>query len=140
MKIIIFTIIFSAWLNLAFTQNTATGKTNTQSIESIKVPEFTDLEIKTFFISYHAQKAGFLKAVRQNNKPAIQAAFEKDVSNSDKITKMLEKTKASGTAEYGKLLRYIEQLIPFTNEIIQSPYVKELSKEYLKNYQKTKKQ
>ena len=49
---------------------------------------------------------------------------------------MLEKTKASGTAEYVKLLKYIEQLKPFTNEIIQSPYVKELSKEYLKNYQK----
>ena len=67
MKIIIFTIVFSAWLNIAFTQNTATGKTNTQRIESIKVPEFIDPEVKTFFISYHAQRADFLKAVRQNN-------------------------------------------------------------------------
>jgi hypothetical protein len=138
MKIIIFAIICSAWLNTAFTQNTATDKTTTQSIESIKVPEFTDPEVKTFFISYHAQRAGFLKAVRQNNKPAIKAAFEKDVANADKITKMVEKTKASGTAEHGKLLNYIQKLIPFTNEINQSPYVKELSKEYLKNYQKNK--
>ena len=138
MKMIIFTLIFVTCITAGFSQNTATGKTNTQSIESIKVPEFTDPEVKTFFVSYHAQRAGFLKSVRQNNKPAIKAAFEKDVSNTDKITKMIEKTKASGTPEYAKLLKYIEQLIPFTNEINQSTYVKELSKEYLKNYQKSK--
>lgn len=138
MKIIIFTILFSAWLNAAFTQNTATGKTNTQSLENIKVPEFTDPEIKTFYISYHAQLGNYLKVVRQNNKPDIKEAFEKDVSNSDKIVKMLEKAKASGPVEYKKLLTYINQIKPFLSEIRQSPYVKELSKEYLKNYQKTK--
>jgi hypothetical protein len=136
MKIMIFTILFSTWMNVAFTQNTATAKTNTQSMESIKVPEFTDPAVKTFFLAYHTQRTDFLKAVRQNNKPAIKAAFDKDVANTDNITKMTAKTKASGTAEYGKLLKYIEKVIPFTNEINQSPYVKELSKEYLKNYRK----
>ena len=137
MKIIFFAILFSTWMNAAFTQTTATGKTNTQSIESIKVPEFTDPEVKTFFVSYHAQRADYLKAVRQNNTPAIKAAFDKDVANTDNITKMIAKTKASGAAEQSKLLRYIQKLIPFTNEINQSPYVKELSNEYLKNYKKT---
>ena len=136
MKIIIFTILFSTWMNVAFTQNTAPAKTNTQGMESVKVPEFTDPEVKTFFLSYHAQRADYLKAVRQNNKPAIKAAFDRDVANTDNITKMIAKTKASGTAEHGKLLKYIQKVIPFTNEINQSPYVKELSKEYLKNYQK----
>ena len=114
-------------MNAVFTQNTGTGKTNTQGMESIKVPEFTDLEVKIFFISYHAQRAGFLKAVRQNNKPAMKAAFEKDVANTGKMTKMAEKIKASGTAGYGKLLNYIGKVIPFTNEVNRSLYIKELS-------------
>ena len=79
---IIFIMLFSVWTNASFAQNTAPAKTITQSIRSIKIAELTDPEVKTFFISYHAQRTG---------------------------------------------------LVPFTNEIIQSPYVKELSKEYLKN-------
>lgn len=130
MKIILLTILFSAWINAGFTQ----------SMESIKVPDFTDPEVKTLVQSYHAQRDDYLKAVRQNNKQAIKTAFEKDVASTDKITNMIAKTKASGAAEHGKLLKYIENLIPFTNEINQSSYVKELTKEYLKNYEKNKKQ
>ena len=119
----------------ALAQNATVAKTNSLSIESIKVPNFTDAELLTFYTSYHTNLINYLKAVRQNNKPSIKAAFDKDVANFDKIVKMNEKARASA-AEHRKLLDYITQTKPFIKEISQHPYVKELSTAYLKNYKK----
>ncbi len=135
MKKILLSGLLCLLLNVGFTQN-ITANSNSQSLENVKVPDFSNLEIRDSFISYQNNLINYLKVVKQNNKPAIKAAFDKDVSNFDKMQKMLEKAKASGSAEYKKLLAYLNQTKPYIKEISQSPYVKELSKEYLKKYEK----
>jgi len=135
MKIILFTIVFSFFINTSFAQNKAAVKSNTQSIKSIKVPDFADAELLTFYTSYHNNLIKYLKAVRQNNRPAIKVAFDKDVSSFDKIVKMNERASASA-AEHRKLLDYLILTKPFIKEISQHPYVKELSAAYLKTYNK----
>ncbi len=133
MKILLFTILLSACMHAGFTQNAMPP--NSQNLESIKVPDFSDPEIKVFFVAYHANLGNYLKAVRQNNKSAIKTFFDKDVSNFEKITKIMEKAR-SIPAEHKKALTYLTQTKPYIKEISQHPYVKELSKEYLKNYEK----
>jgi len=135
MKYIFLTTIVSLWLNFGFTQNNSIPTSNTQSLENIQVPQFSDPEIHNFFTLYQNNLINYLKAVRQNNKPAIKAAFDKDVSNFDKIFKTIEKTK-SIPAEHKKALDYLTQTKPYITKMGQHPYVKELSKEYLKNYEK----
>ncbi|MEP6677466.1 MAG: hypothetical protein ABJA78_20055 [Ferruginibacter sp.] len=111
----------------------------TQGIESVKVPGFTDPEIKNFCVTRQAQLESYLKAVQQNNKPAIKAAFDKDVSlfSFEKVSKINEKAKVSGAAEYRKYLMYMKELSPFIREIGQHPYVKELSAAWIKNNKTT---
>ena len=125
MKTILFICTLCIYFNTAFTQ----------SIESVKVPGFADQEIKNFCIARQAQLGSYLKAVQQNDKAAIKAAFDKDVSvfSYDKVNKINEKVKADGAAEYRKYLMYMKQLSPFIREIGQHPYVKELSAAWLKN-------
>ncbi len=47
----------------------------------------------------------------------------------------MEKARSMPT-DHKKALTYLTQTKPYIKEIGQHPYVKELSKEYLKNYEK----
>ena len=121
MKIILFTILLGGWINTGFTKN----------IESIKVPDFTNSEVQSYFSAYQQRLVNYLKAVRQNIMPAIKAAFDKDVTYFDKTVKALEKARAN-SSDHKEALTYLTQTKPFIKEIISNSYVKELSAAYLK--------
>jgi hypothetical protein len=69
MKIIIFTILLCASINVGFTQPKI--KANTQSIENIKFPNFTAADVMLYFKGYRKDLGNLLSAVRQNNRKAI---------------------------------------------------------------------
>ncbi|MEO6405698.1 MAG: hypothetical protein ABIY51_04285 [Ferruginibacter sp.] len=125
MKSILFTILLSGCINSGFAQN----------IESIKVPGFSNSEVSSYFIAYQERLVNYLKAVRQNNKTAIRAAFDKDITYFDKTVKILEKAR-SMPADHKKALAYLSQTKPFIKEISGHPYVKELSAAYLKTQER----
>jgi hypothetical protein len=133
MKIIILTIILTAYMNAAFTQS-STAKTNTQSFESIKVPHFTNDDVLVFFSSYRVSLGDYLKAVRKNNKPAIKKQFDLNVQFGEETYDKLQKAQNVGPGEYQAAQDFLKQLTPFIKEISQHPYVRELSIAYLKTH------
>lgn len=134
MKTIILTIILTACINTAFTQPPAATKSNTQNFESLKVPHFTNDDVLVFFSSYRVSLGDYLKAVRQNNKPAIKKQFDLNVQFGEETYAKLQEAQTVGPEEHKKALDFVKQLKPFIKEISQHPYVKELSLAYLKTH------
>jgi hypothetical protein len=129
MKIIIFTILLSASINVGFTQSKI--KANTQSIESLKVPDFKDPQVKAYFNWHRSHVIKYVKAVRENNKPAIKGVFEEGISKAKESEAIIKKAESSGTVEYKKLQEYSRQVSSLMQEVSKSAYVQQLTKEYM---------
>ncbi len=129
MKIIFFTILLSATLNVGFTQPNI--KANSQSIENVKFPQFTNAQVMLYFKNFRRDLGDLLNAVRQNNRKAIWHSYDTFMEEDEEAYRYLQMASETGQQEHQMALDYLKQLRPFIKEISQHPYVKDLSAEYL---------
>ncbi len=129
MKIIIFTILLSASINVGLTQTKINA--NTQRIENVKFPHFTNGEVMIYFKNFRRDLGDLLIAVRQNNRKAIWHSYDSFMEDNEETYRHLQAASETGPAEHQMALDYLKQLKPFIKEISQHPYVKDLSAEYL---------
>lgn len=134
MKIIIFTIILSASINVGFAQPKL--KANTLRIENVKFPHFTNGEVMIYFKNFRRSLGDLLIAVRQNNRKAIWHSYDSFMEDNEETYRHLQIASETGQTEHQMALDYLKQLRPFITEISKHPYVKDLNEEYLAKHPK----
>ena len=125
-EIIFFTIIFSAFVNVAFTQNKANDKTDIQSEIKIKVPDFADREIKTFYTSYANHLIKCIDAIRKKNEAKATALFKNPGEQLVAREKILAIEIVKDDVEKQKYMQFAAEVYPYIKELERSPYYQKL--------------
>ena len=122
MKIIIFTILFSAWINAAFTQNTAPKKPSSQNTININLPNFADPATKQFYeaYTYYIKKA--VIAIRNKDEAAWKNLLKEEKQVDEKREQMM-KTKPTPD-DIKKKHEWNKQALPYMQDINQSEFNK----------------
>ena len=94
MKIILLTILFSAWINASFTQKTVPKKTSPQSAVNIQVSNFADPATKQFYEAYTYNIKKALTAIRNKDEAAWKNLLKEEKQLDAKREQMM-KTKST---------------------------------------------
>lgn len=100
---------------------------NPGAIINIKIPDFADPAVNTFYHAYIANIIEYVKAIRQKDKAKITAAMENDIQFYTKSGHMDDKAE-SNQAELQKVMDLTKQLQPYITEIMNSEYYNEEGK------------
>ena len=126
MKTIILTGTLCLFITCAFAQNTASDKTSSKSAISIKVPDFADPEIKTFYQAYSDHLIKCILAIREKNEAKVAALFKNPGEQLVSREKILAKEVVKNDAEKQKYMLWAAQVYPYIKELERSVYYQKM--------------
>ena len=126
MKTTILAFTLCLFINCAFTQGTTPNKKNSQSEISIKVPDFADPEIKSFYTTYSNHLIKCIKAIRQKDEESATALFKNPGEQLVARDKILAKEVVKNPKEKQKYMQFAAQVYPYIKEVQNSTYYQKL--------------
>ena len=121
MKKIILAFTLSLFVSSAFTQNTAS-----KSAITIKVPDFAQPHIKTFYTEYSNHLIKCIQAIREKNEAKATALFKNPGEQLVARSRILEKEVIMNPVEKQKWMQYAAQVYPYIKELERSSYYQKL--------------
>jgi hypothetical protein len=109
------------FLTSAFTQ-----KITSQSAISIKVPDFSDPEIKSFYTSYANHLIKCIYAIREKNESKVTALFKNPGEQLVAREKIVAKEVVKTSVEKQKYIQFAGQVYPYIKELERSPYYQKM--------------
>lgn len=114
---------------LALTLFLLTVTAFTQKTITIKVPDFADPQVKTFYNAYASHLVKCVEAIRQNDDAKATALFKKPGAQLVEQEKKLAKELVKNPAEKQKYVQFAEQAYPYLKEVKESAIYKKVSGE-----------
>lgn len=111
----------SLFLCKTFTQNTAS-----KNAIAIKVPDFAQPHIKTFYTEYSNHLIKCIKAIREKNEARATALFKDPGERLVGRSKILEKEVVMNPVEKEKWMEFAAQVYPYVKELERSLYYQKL--------------
>ena len=121
MKKIILAFTLSLLVSSAFTQNSAS-----KSPITIKVPDFAQPHIKTFYTEYSNHLIKCIQAIREKNEARATALFKKPGEQMVARSRILEKEVVMNPVEKQKWMQYAAQVYPYIKELERSSYYQKM--------------
>ncbi len=125
MKTLILTLTLSFFNIVAFTQ-IASREASSQSIVSIKVPDFADPEVKTFYQAYADHLIKCIQAIREKNETKVTALFKDPGEQLVAREKTLTQDVVKNSVEKQKYFQFAEQVYPYIKEVERSVYYQKM--------------
>ncbi len=120
MKKIIFAFVLTLSLSSAFTQ-----KTPPKSAITIKIPDFIQPDVKTFYTEYSNHLIKCINAIREKNEARAKSLFKEGEPMVAK-SKIIEKKLIMNPAEKQKWMQFAGQVYPLIKEMERSVYYQKL--------------
>ena len=105
----------------AFTQNETSQKTPV-----IKVPDFADPVVKSFYKSYADHLIKCIKAIREKNEAKATALFKNPGEQLVAQEKIVTKEVVKNPIEKQKYFQFAKQVSPYIKELQASAYYKKM--------------
>ena len=121
MKIVILAFAFCLFMSNAFTQIETSQKNPV-----IKVPDFADAGVKSFYQSYADHLIKCIKAIRAKDEAATKALFKNPGEHLVAREKILSKEVVKNASEKQKYMQLATQAYPYLKEVEQSEYYKKM--------------
>jgi hypothetical protein len=121
MKKIMLAFMLCFFMNNAFAQN-ETAK----EIQLIKVPDFADAEVKSFYQSYADHLIKCIKAIREKNEAKTMALFKNPGEHLVAREKIISKEIVKNTVEKEKYAQFAAQVYPYIKELENSECYKKM--------------
>lgn len=118
---IIFAFTLSLFVSSAFSQNSAS-----KSAITIKVPDFAQPHIKTFYTEYSNHLIKCIQAIREKNEAKATALFKNPGEQLVARSKILEKEVVMNPVEKQKWMQYAAQVYPYIKELERSSYYQKM--------------
>ena len=126
MRVIILTLAICLSTILAFGQDTTNQKKSSQSAITIKVPDFADPEIKSFYTTYSNHLIKCILAIREKNEAKATALFKDPGEQLVAREKIIVKELVKNPVEKQKYVQLAEQVYPYIKELERSAYYQKL--------------
>jgi hypothetical protein len=126
MKAILLTLTFCSLCVLGFSQDTAGQKARSQNITTIKVPDFADPGIKSFYTTYSKHLLKCIAAIREKNEAEAIRLFKDPGEQLVAREKIIAKELVKNAAEKQKYMELASQVYPYIKELEQSAYYKKI--------------
>ena len=117
MKIMTLAFAICLFMNQAVAQNEPP-----KEILAIKVPDFADATVKSFYQSYADHLIKCVKAIREKNETKATALFKDPGKQLVAKEKSLSKEVVKNAVEKQKYLQFAAQVYPYIKEVQQSEY------------------
>jgi hypothetical protein len=125
MKTLIFTLTLSLFTTLAFTQ-IPSEEAESRNVAAIKVPDFADRGVKSFYQAYSDHLLKCIQAIREKDKAKVTALFKDPGEQMVAREKTLAKDIVKNSVEKQKYLQFAEDIYPYIKEVEQSVYYKKM--------------
>ena len=122
MKTIFLTLALCLFMTSAFAQNTAAKQTSLQSAGVIKVPDFADPGVKSFYQAYADHLIKCVQAIREKNEAKATALFKNPGEQLVAREKILGKELVKDVVEKPKYMQFVAQIYPYIKELEGSAY------------------
>ena len=121
MKTVILAFAFCLFMSNAFTQNETSQKNPV-----IKVPDFADAGVKSFYQSYADHLIKCIKAIRAKDEAATKSLFKNPGEQLVAREKIQSQEVVKNAAEKQKYMQLATQVYPYLKEVEQSEYYKKM--------------
>ena len=124
MKTIFLTLALCLFMSSAFAQNTTAKQASLQSAGAItiKVPDFADPGVKSFYQAYADHLTKCVQAIREKNEAKATALFKNPGEQLVAREKILGKELVSNAVEKQKYMEFVAQIYPYIKELEHSAY------------------
>ena len=119
MKTLMLAFSLCLLMNTAFTQNE-----KPKELKAIKVPDFSDASVKSFYQSYADHLIKCVGAIREKNEAKAKALFKSPGEELVAREKLISKETVKNPIEKQKYLEFAALVYPYIKEVQQSEYYK----------------
>lgn len=112
---------------LCFSMSNVIGQTETpKEIPAIKVPDFADASVKSFYQSYADHLIKCVGAIREKDEAKARGLFKNPGEQLVAKEKTLSKEVVKNAAEKKKYMEFAAQVYPYLKEVQNSAYYKKI--------------
>jgi hypothetical protein len=125
MKTLILTLTLSLFVTFAFTQTPSEGA-GSQTAVGIKVPDFADPEVKSFYQAYADHLIKCIQAIREKDEAKVTALFKDPGEQLVAREKTLNKELVKNSVENQKYMQFAKEAYPYIKEVERSVYYQKM--------------
>jgi hypothetical protein len=121
MKTVILSFTLCLFMSNVFAQNETL-----KELTTIKVPDFSDPGVKSFYQSYADHLIKCVKAIREKDEAKTKALFKDPGERLVTREKIISKEVIKNAVEKQKYMEFAAQVYPYLKEVQQSEYYKKM--------------